>query len=150
MRRLSSVNPRLRLAGLPRKPWTLYTPVISWTVIAAFMALGIGMTLQPDRFARTPSYANLLSFAPAQVWGCAHLLVAALLLAWRMSTHTRWIGVIAHTAGIMLTLWWLGAFVIRWLTDDATTIVNVVSWSILLSLLIRSTNGLDDEDDLAA
>lgn len=129
--------------------WGIYTPVITHTVVVAYVAIGVGLTLQPSRFSRTPSYANLLLFAPAEVWGCAYLGVAALLLAWRFTHATipsRWLGVGAHTLAVILTLWWLAAFIIRYWTDDATTIVNVVSWSVFLSLVLRSTGGLDDDE----
>lgn len=126
--------------------WPRYRPIITYTVVAAFAAIGLGLTLQPARFGSTPSYANLLQFAPSEAWGAVYLLVACLLLAWRL-TPQRWLGIAAHTLAAILTLSWLAAFVVRYASDDATTIVNVVSWSVFLSLVIRSTGGLDDEDD---
>lgn len=124
---------------------TVYTPVITWTVIATYVALGFGLTVQPLRFERTPSYHNLLVLAHAPVWGCAYFAAAVLLLAWRLQPHRRLLGRAAHMYAIILTLWWLLAFVIRYATDDATTIVNVVSWSVFLSLAARSSSGLDRE-----
>lgn len=117
------------------------------TVIVAYVAIGVGLTLQPSRFANTPSYANLIAFTPSEAWGCGYLAVAALLVAWRLSQRpTQWLGILAHTAAAILTMWWLAAFVIRYATDDGTTIVNVVSWSVFLSLVARSAQGIDDDE----
>lgn len=128
-----------------REWWPRYRPVITYTVVLAFAAIGLGLVLQPARFGETPSYANLLHFAPAEVWGAVYLSVAGLLLVWRL-IQRQWIGVAAHTLASILTLWWLMAFVVRYFTDDATTIVNVVSWTVYLSLVVRSSGGLDDDD----
>lgn len=132
------------------RTWPSYKPVITYTISTAYSAIGLGLMAQPSRFARTPSYANLLQFAPARAWGAAYLLIAVLLVAWRL-THrvpsvSRRLGVAAHTLATSITLWWLAAFVVRYATDDATTIVNLVSWSVFLSLVIRSSGGLDAED----
>lgn len=125
-------------------PWTVYTPVITWTVIVAYLALALGMTFQPSRFSNTPSYGELLQVASAPTWGFGYFTVAVLLAAWRVS-RSRTVGVLAHTAGVILTGWWLAAFVHRYLTDSGTTLVNVVSWSVFFSLVIRSISGIDEE-----
>lgn len=118
------------------------TIAVTRTLIAVYIAIGVGLTLQPYRFSNTPSYHNLLVFAPSEVWGVMYLLVAALLVAWRL-VQPQWLGVVAHTAAVILTSWWLIAFVIRYATDDGTTIVNVVSWSVFLSLIARSARRID-------
>jgi hypothetical protein len=129
-----------------RQLWPRYRPIITYTVVLAYAAIGLGLVLQPARFGATPSYANLLQFAPAEAWGAAYLTVAGLLVAWRMIRH-QWVGVAAHTLASILTVWWLLAFVVRYSTDNATTIVNVVSWSVFLSLVIRSSGGLDEDEN---
>ena len=118
-----------------------------WTtrlVAIAYVAIGCGLTLQPGRFSNTPSYANLIAFVTAPGWGCAYLGVAALLIAWCLARRAHWLGVLAHTAAAILTMWWLAAFVIRYATDSGTTIVNVVSWGVFLSLVYKSSQGIDD------
>ena len=124
---------------------SVYTPAVTWTVVIADTALGAGMLFQPERFSRTPSYGNLIAIAPAQVWGVAYVAVAAGLVAWRVSLRPA-VGVIAHMAVAGLTFGWFCAFVIRYLTDSSTTIVNVVTWGVLLSLVARSVIGLDEDD----
>lgn len=112
-----------------------------WTTRLAFLAftlIGGGLLFQPDRFQRTPSYGNLIRLFPATTWGIAYLIVAVLLLSWGLRRTPQWWGVAVHTLAIMLTVGWLAAFVVRWLTDAATTIVNVVSWTVLLILLVES------------
>lgn len=118
------------------------------TVILAYLAIGGGLLLQPGRFANTPSYANLILIMSSQAWGCMYLAAVALLIAWRL-VQPVWLGVVAHTFTLMVTLFWLLAFVIRYQTDDGTTIVNVVSWTVFLTLVIRSTFGMVVEIKLA-
>jgi hypothetical protein len=136
----------------PTKPprqgfWPPYAPVVTWTFAIAYVAIGAGLLFQPSRFSNTPSYANLLIFTSAGIWGCAYLAVAALMIGWRVAVRFRWLGVLAHVTAIALTSWWLVAFIVRYLTDNGTTVVNVVSWSVFLSLVIRSMSGLDDEEE---
>jgi hypothetical protein len=105
------------------------------TLVVAMTAIGLTLILQPDRYANTPSYANLLDVFPAWVWGLLYVLVAAAVLGGiRGRTHS----VVIHTAAVALISAWDAAFVIRYLTDGGTTIVNVVSWSVFLTLVIRS------------
>jgi hypothetical protein len=123
------------------------------TLLIAYLAIGVGLTTQPDRFANTPSYANLLISAPAQLWGCAYIVVATLFIAWRLVQTTSTVphpgfGIFVHTVALALTAWWWVAFIIRYATDDGTTIVNVVSWGVFLSLIARSAQGLNPERDV--
>ncbi len=120
------------------------TKSTTYMLIVAYIAIGVGLTLQPSRFANTPSYANLLAFAASQVWGVMYLTVAALLVTWRLS-KVRWLGVTSHTLGIVLTLWWWAAFIIRYITDNGTTIVNIVSWGVFLFLVARSAHWINAE-----
>jgi hypothetical protein len=114
-------------------------------IMAAYLAIGLGLLVQPSRFTRTPSYANLLILAGAPTWGILYLLSALSLALWLGLQPTqpyepnqpRW-GIAAHMIPIALTAGWLIAFVVRYLSDTATTIVNVVSWSVFLALLGHS------------
>lgn len=110
----------------------------------AFLALGITLFVQPERYDRTPSYANLLDIAPQATWGAIYLAVAAVLLASVMLRRNRPLAVLAHTLSFCLVATWLLAFIIRYATDDATTIVNVVSWAVLLYLVVQSMLQLDE------
>lgn len=111
---------------------------------AAFLALAFGLAVQPERFTRTPAYANLLRILPQSHWAVIYFVVAALIGLSIMLQHVRALEVAAHTLSLALVSTWLVAFVIRYSTDSATTIVNVVSWSVLLYLVILSMLELDD------
>lgn len=120
---------------------------MSWTTRLAVLVclmVGGGLVFQPDRFRRTPSYGNLLRLFPATTWGIAYLLVAVLLAMWGMLRAPPWCGVVVHTVAIMLIGGWLAAFVVRYFTDNATTIVNVASWTVFLILLIESASDISD------
>jgi len=110
-----------------------------------FAALGLTLWLQPGRYHNTPSYANLLDLLPTWGWGLAYD-TAAVLSAWCLVRYTNKRLVIpAHTYGIvLLVVWWI-AFIIRWVTDGGTTIVNVVSWGVFLYLMTRSMAKLVDD-----
>lgn len=113
----------------------------------AYLAIGVTLILQPERYGNTPSYVVLLEIFNQGVWGVCYLAVGLSLAASALgagSRYGRWLAVTSHTAAIALTGAWLAAFVVRWLTDDGTTIVNIVSWSVYLALLIRSALQLDD------
>ena len=94
----------------------------------AFLVLGTDLLVQPDRFERTPSYANLLDILPQAIWGAIYLTAATILIGSIVMRHHRPFAVLAHTVAFCLVATWLTAFVVRWVTDDATTIVNVMSW----------------------
>ena len=110
-----------------------------------FTVIGITLLLQPQRYADTPSYGNLLAIARPQTWAVIYLTVAALkaVCVWRYQ-HARTLVIVTHTLSIMLVLAWLAAFVVRYATDSGTTIVNVASWSVYLYLLIRSALRVDE------
>lgn len=106
----------------------------------AYLGFGFGMLFQPRRFSSTPAYGNLVEVFDIRIWGGCHLL-AAVLLAVYISLHTsRHFGIVAHIVALVVTgVWWL-AFVIRWLTDENTTVVNVVSWLVFLLVIARSAS----------
>jgi hypothetical protein len=106
----------------------------------AYTLYGFGMLLQPTRFAATPAYGNLTQILDIRIWGAMYLVVAALFTVYAALVISRWLAIIVHIVGIIVTLAWLVAFVIRWLTDPSTTVVNVVSWAMLLALIGRSAS----------
>jgi hypothetical protein len=112
-------------------------------IIFAYLAIGLTLVLQPNRYANTPSYANLIDVIPQWAWGAIYLLVVALLVTARI-TPNKIVGIVSHTVAIALTGSWLLAFVIRYLTDSGTTIVNIVSWGVFLTILIISATQLND------
>lgn len=116
-------------------------------VAIAYAAMGLGLIIQPSRFSATPAYHNLIRWAPAQAWGVAYLFAAALLGLWILRPPRLAIAMIAYTFAIALTLLWLMAFVIRYATDSHTTAVNVVTWAVYLSLLVRSATDAFDDDE---
>lgn len=113
--------------------------------VVPLLMIGLGLVFQPHRFQRTPSYANLLHIAPAAVWGVLYLIVAVLLISWCFRQSPPWWGIAVHTIAVMLTAGWLGAFVVRWATDTSTTIVNVASWTVFLSLVAKSAWNIIDK-----
>lgn len=129
---------RHRLA--PPYAWWVSTVI----VIISYAAIGVTLILQPERYDATPSYGLLLDMLDQKIWGIVYLLAAATLglSLWRRRRRTLLI--VAHTFAIALTTVWLGAFVIRYLTDSGTTIVNVASWGVYLALLVRSAVDIDD------
>lgn len=119
-----------------------------WTTrlaVLAFTLIGGGLLLQPSRFERTPSYGNLIRIAHAQTWGIIYLVCAVLLLSWGIRRTPQWWGVVVHTIAAMLAVGWLAAFVYRYFTDDSTTIVNVVSWTVYLILIVESAFAIEDD-----
>lgn len=115
-------------------------------VTLAFAVFGLDLLGQPGRWSRTPAYGNLLQIAGAHVWGVVYLAAAVLMGCYLIFTTRRWFAVIAHTATFILAAMWLVAFLIRWLTDSGTTVVNVVSWSVFTALVCRSAVGIDVAD----
>lgn len=103
-----------------------------------FTALALGLGFQGGRFTRTPAYANILDIANQTTWAIAHAFVAVLVIGtFRYHTSRVYLTVTHTTSIILLATWWL-AFVIRWFTDDSTTVVNVLSWGVFLYLAVRS------------
>lgn len=112
-----------------------------WTglVILACTLIGADLLFQPTRFSRTPAYGNLIQVFSAPTWGVLYLAVAAGFVSWMVRRKPGWWGAAVHTAAVMLIGGWLFAFIVRWRSDDSTTAVNVVSWSIYLLMTIRSS-----------
>lgn len=122
------------------------TTSVIWSslITGIFLIFGTALILQPSRWANTPSYANLLALLSSEMWGIIHLVVGiALGITFYTARHVKWFSIITHTAAIALVSAWFVAFIVRYLTDDGTTIVNVVSWGVYLALLIQSAVSLD-------
>lgn len=115
-------------------------------MMLVFLAIGVTLIFQSDRYYNTPSYANLLDIASYNVWGAAYLLAASVNYASIRLYANRRLLIATHTISIALTSLWLLAFVIRWLTDGGTTIVNVVSWSVFMYLVVRSALMIDSHN----
>jgi hypothetical protein len=111
----------------------------------SFLAFGFTLWLQPERYYNTPSYANLLQVASPTAWGSMYLFCAVLLFIVTFRRKVKVISIIAHGISLALMLWWLVAFIIRYATDDGTTIVNVISWSTYTYLLVRSALLIGDD-----
>jgi hypothetical protein len=115
-------------------------------MLGAFLFIGITLIIQPDKYDKTPSYGLLLQIFDQLTWGIIYLVAFALLSLSRFD-FGRWsitVSTIAHTFAIALTASWLLAFIIRYISDDATTIVNVVSWGVFTILLITSAFDVSD------
>lgn len=128
--------PDAKVRCIPRRIW------LTKVMVGVYLTIGGGLLLQPERFSLTPSYHNLVIFLPAKAWGVVYLGCAALLGLWlSRQSHIgsrSGLTIAAHIPAIALGAWWDVAFVIRYLTDQGTTIVNVVSWSLFTLLLLRS------------
>ena len=98
------------------------------------------MMIQPNRYYETRPYANLLEILPVRTWGALYIVVALLLSVYVAGARSPIPSAIAHTTGFILTSVWLGAFAIRWWTDDLTTSTNTVSWLLFLFLIVRSVS----------
>jgi hypothetical protein len=107
------------------------------------MALGAGLWLQPARWHKTPSYGNLLQIASTQAWGTLHLAVGVILMVYLFAYSPRWFAILSHTMAFALFASWWVAFVIRWSTDDKTTVVNVISWATYVALVLLSVLQID-------
>lgn len=111
---------------------------LSTVGIAVILTIfGLALIFQSDRWSNTPSYGNLLILLPADAWGGVYLVGAALMIA-GLAWQVRWLGLAAHAVAFMLLLGWEFAFGVRWLTDDGTTIANVVAWGTYVAILLVS------------
>jgi len=105
---------------------------------------GLALVFQASRWSKTPAYGNLLHILSAHTWGAIYLVVAALMGSGLVLWNTnRAINVVAHTLAFILFAIWEMAFIVRYFTDAATTVVNVVSWASYLFLVYGSAMALD-------
>ena len=112
-------------------------------VTVTLLAFGLDLWFRGDRYARTPAYANLLALAPTHVWGVAHVASGLLCVAALRLRSNKIVVATAHTIGLALLGFWLAAFVVRTVSDDATTAANVIAWSAYLLMLTRSAQLVD-------
>lgn len=118
-------------------------PAQTAAMIVIFILLGTMLVLQSGRWARTPAYGNLLRILSADTWGYLYLGVGIFLAAGLVWQARRIISVMAHTVAFVLLSAWEAGFIVRYFTDSATTIVNVVSWGAYLFLLVVSAQRID-------
>lgn len=139
------MSPRGRHARPPRRTYGLWATFGS-VLTFAYGFYAVDLLLQPDRWDRTPAYGILLDLAPPWAWGIAYAVAAfgmgSYVAEWR---NRRW-AIITHTYAIALTLAWLAVFVIRWVTDGATTAVNPINWSVLVIIWIWSAVFVDQAE----
>lgn len=105
---------------------------------AVLYAFGLTMLWQPGRYFNTPSYANLLQLLRPEWWGAIHVLAASLMVVsiiWHKNTRLIFV---SHGMCLLLVAFWWVAFIVRYFTDDGTTIVNVCSWGVFVYLIVRS------------
>lgn len=123
--------------SFPRRPreWMWAGLVMA----VAFLTIGATLIFQTDRYNNTPSYGILLDVLPAIAWGAMYLVAGGLLALYVWKWRSQPFSIVAHTAAATLSMVWLSAFVIRYITDPGTTIVNVVSWSVYTLLVLRSS-----------
>jgi hypothetical protein len=107
-------------------------------ITAVLFAFGLALVFQASRWARTPAYGNLLNILLAPTWGYVYLAVAALMVLAMVFWTYGQLSVAAHTAAFALLLVWEAAFFIRYRTDSATTVANVLSWLAYLYILLLS------------
>lgn len=125
-------------------PPRLWRPPVQTVVVTVILAVfGVALIAQSDRWAHTPAYGNLLRIFSADVWGVIHLCVAAAMVTGILLPAYRLVRLAAHTLAGVLLLVWEGAFIIRYLTDSGTTIVNVVSWGTYLMLVVWAMRLID-------
>ena len=119
-------------------------PLTGFGVVAVLTVFGLALVFQASRWSKTPAYGNLLHIMSAHMWGFIYLAIAVLmgsgLILWNSN---RTVNVIAHTLAFILFAVWEMAFIVRYFTDSATTVVNVVSWAAYLFLVYGSAMTID-------
>jgi hypothetical protein len=109
-----------------------------------FTLLALTLWFQPERFSNTPSYANLLNILRQHTWAVLYAIPAILMMVSLKYYMLRGLVIVTHTLTGAMLIAWEYAFIVRWITDSGTTIVNVLSWFVLIYLLIRSAVTIDD------
>lgn len=122
----------------------LMTAVILVTVS---VCLGFGLLLQASRWSATPAYANLLAILSAPAWGLIYLLLGAVIGTVAAVDDLRRFSLWVHAPMFGLLAFWDVAFIVRWWTDDHTTIANVLAWSVYLFTAVRSSVAVAERHD---
>lgn len=116
-------------------------PTVSVTVI--LLAFGLALILQSNRWSRTPAYGNLLNVFDAGTWGYIYVGAAVLMVAGLVWRGIRTVSVAAHAVSFALFTGWELAFDVRYFTDKATTIANVIAWLTYTGLVVWSGQLVD-------
>lgn len=103
-----------------------------------FYAFGLTLLWQSGRYYNTPSYANLLALLRPEYWGIIYVLAASLKVICIVWDGSMRLVFATHLVSLSILLFWWVAFLIRYITDDGTTIVNLCSWGVFIYLVIRS------------
>lgn len=139
--------------GTPWFRWRADSPGWPGAEVAYVLtALGLAMITQPERFEYSEAFGGIIRFLDIRIWGAVYVLVGALFVGYLVGFPGRGAAmvIVAHTAGSVLTISWLMAFAFQWLTDQTTTAVTTIMWSMLLFLIIRSAilvAGADERTD---
>jgi hypothetical protein len=96
------------------------------------------LAFQSQRWHRTPAYHNLLIIMPTGTWGVFFGVSAVLLLAGAFRPRPPWLAYSAVLLAVMLTASWDVAFIVRWITNSATTPETWTSWAIFSYVLLRA------------
>jgi hypothetical protein len=131
----------------PRIPPVAPGPLNLLVMSAAFVIFGLSLVFQPHRWASTPAYHVLLEIFTAQAWGGLFLASGVTLGAAVRLYPRRWLTVAALMLALALTVGWMLAFIVRYLTNPATTPETWVSWAVFGFLLVQAGAGLDKPRD---
>lgn len=98
----------------------------------------LSLLLQGQRWRRSAAYHNLLVIMPAPAWGVLFGVVAVLLLTAAVVPRPLGLAYAAVLLAFLLVTCWDIAFIIRYLTNTATTPETLVSWAVFDYLLLRA------------
>lgn len=110
-----------------------------------YLVYSASLLLQGLRWHRTPAYHNLLLIMPTGTWGVIFGASAVLLLISAYRTRPHWLAYASITLAFMLTTCWDIAFIVRWVTNSATTPETWTSWAVFSYVLLRAGVLLDRE-----
>lgn len=120
-----------------KRPWA------GFGITAVLAIFGTMLVVQSDRWYKTPAYGNLLHIMTADTWGYVYLGIATLMCFGLIFWGSRRVNVATHTLAFVVLAAWEVGFIIRYLTDQSTTIVNVVSWGTYIFLVVSSALAID-------
>ena len=102
-----------------------------------YATFGLSMHFQPLRWTRTPAYHDLFQILPESVWANIYLLGAVALLGAMVFSRHYWVVVVSVTFGLMISMSWALAFVVRVMTSSNTTPETFMSFLAFSYLLVR-------------
>lgn len=117
---------------------------------AVYLTFGVSMVVTPSRWSQTPAYGAIFRELPERDWAVIYLVVGGLLLAaalWMADgSRKRYVFAMASiTLGLMVSVSWMLAFIVRVLTNPSTTPETFMSFLVFSYLLVRVAILLDDE-----